>query len=75
MEAWLAKTDEEHWFFVGGLDSWRLVVNQDYGMPLYPAKTYPRSETVDFQRGEVEWNGGNLYFPQWNYDYEITYLN
>ena len=70
-----AKTDEEHWFFVGGLDSWRLVVNQDYGMPLYPAKTYPRSETVDFQRGEVEWNGGNLYFPQWNYDYEITYLN
>ncbi len=43
-------------------------------MDLFPAKTYPRSETVDFQRGEVEWEGGNVYFPQWSYDMEITYL-
>ena len=52
-----------------------MTVNQDFGMDLYPAKTYPRSETVDFQRGEVEWEGGNLYFPYWNYDMDITYLN
>jgi hypothetical protein len=43
-------------------------------MPLYPKKIYPRSETVDFQRGEVEWSGGNLYFPQWDYSMEIEYL-
>lgn len=32
-----------------------MIVNTDYGMPLQPEKQYPRSETVDFQRGEVEW--------------------
>ncbi len=70
-----ARNDEERWFFLGGIDAWRMVVNQDYGMPLVPAKLYPRSETVDFQRGEVEWEGGNLYFNQWDYDMEIEYLN
>lgn len=70
-----AANEDEKWFFLGGIDSWRLVVNSDYGMPLVPAKKYPRSETVDFQRGEVEWAGGNLYFTQWSYDMEIDYLN
>ena len=63
------------YFFLGGIDSWRMVVNQDYGMPLVPEKKYPRSETVDFQRGEVEWSGGNLYFTEWDYDMNIEYLN
>ena len=70
-----ARNAGEEYFFLGGIDSWRMVVNTDYGMPLAPAKRYPRSETVDFQRGEVEWEGGNLYFTQWNYDMEIEYLN
>uniref|UniRef100_A0AB33ISD8 Transglutaminase domain-containing protein n=1 Tax=Prevotella sp. GTC17253 TaxID=3236793 RepID=A0AB33ISD8_9BACT len=65
-----ARNEQEKWFFLGGIDSWRMVVNQDFGMPLYPAKTYPRSETVDFQRGEVEWRGGNLYFDQWSWNLE-----
>lgn len=69
-----AQNTDEEWFFLGGIDSWRLIVNSDYGMPLVPEKKYPRSETVDFQRGEVEWEGGNLYFPQWDYDMEIEYL-
>ena len=63
------------WFFLGGIDSWRLVANQDYGMEMYPKKQFPRSETVDFQRGEVEWKGGNLYFDQWDYHWDIEYLN
>lgn len=70
-----ARNAEEEYFFVGGIDSWRMLVNQDYGMPLEPAKRYPRSETVDFQRGEVEWEGGNLYFTDWDYDMEIDYLD
>lgn len=70
-----ARNEDETWFFLGGIDAWRMVVNQDYGMPLVPAKLYPRSETVDFQRGEVEWEGGNLYFTQWDYDMEIEYLD
>ena len=66
-----AKNDNEKWFFLGGIDSWRMVVNSDFGEQLFPVKTYPRSETVDFQRGEVEWEGGNLYFDKWNWDLEV----
>lgn len=65
----------EEYFSLGGIDSWRMIVNSDYGMPLVPEKKYPRSETVDFQRGEVEWEGGNLYFPQWDYRMEVEYLD
>ena len=52
-----------------------MIVNSDYGKELSPQKTYPRSETVDFQRGEVEWEGGNIYFDQWDYDMDIEYLD
>lgn len=69
-----AQTPEEEMFFLGGIDAWRMIVNNDYSFPLYPEKIYPRSETVDFQRGEVEWRGGNLYFNQWDYDMDIEYL-
>jgi transglutaminase-like putative cysteine protease len=62
------------WFYLGGIDSYRLIVNSDYGQPLFPAKSWLRSETVDFQRGEVEWRGGNLYFDQWDYNMEVEYL-
>lgn len=70
-----ARNKDEENFFLGGIDSWRMVVNNDFGMPLVPQKKYPRSETVDFQRGEVEWEGGNLYFPEWTYHMDIEYLN
>jgi transglutaminase-like putative cysteine protease len=70
----LQKSDDENikWFYLGNIDSRRLVVNDDYAAPFYPAKIHPRSETVDFQRGELEWRGGNLYFNDWNYDFKIT---
>lgn len=68
-----AKSDAERYFFFGGIDSWRMVVNSDFGKPLYPAKRYPRSETVDFQRGEAEWEGGNLYFDDWTWKMEVAY--
>ncbi len=67
-----ADNEEERYFFLGGIDSWRMVVNSDYGMPLFPEKKFPRSETVDFQRGEVEWDGGNLYFDQWDWHIDVT---
>ena len=40
-----------------------------------PAKRHFRSETVDSQRGEVEWSGGNLYFDQWDYSFEAKTLS
>ncbi len=60
-------------FFFGGADAYRLIVNDDFSGDFFPAKVHPRSETVDFQRGEVEWRGGNLYFDQWRYNMEIGY--
>lgn len=58
------------WFYLGSLDAYRLTFNDDYSQPFYPAKQYTRSETVDSQRGEVEWALGNLYFDDWNYRME-----
>src|SRR5688572_25761901 len=57
-------------FYFGSLDAYRLAFNDDYSRPLYPAKQHFRSETVDSQRGEVEWRGGNLYFDRWKYRFE-----
>lgn len=55
------------WFYLGGIDAYRLIFNSDYSQPFVPQKQYVRSETLDSQRGEVEWQGGNLYFDQWRY--------
>lgn len=57
-------------FYFGGLDGFRIAFNDDWGREFVPAKTHPRSEPVDAQRGEVEWRGGNLYFDQWGYDFD-----
>ncbi len=56
-------------FYLGGLDAYRIAFNDDYGRDFMPAKKFFRSETVDLQRGEAEWNGGNLYFDQWDYNF------
>ncbi|HEY4530657.1 MAG TPA: transglutaminase domain-containing protein [Luteimonas sp.] len=61
-------------FYLGGLDAWRIAFNDDWSREFVPAKQHPRSETVDLQRGEAEWDGGNLYFDQWNYDFEWQLL-
>ncbi len=62
------------WFYLGGVDNWRVAFNDDYSRDFVPAKQHPRSETVDLQRGEVEWRGGNLYFNQWDYQFSWSWL-
>lgn len=52
-------------YYKTGTDIYRMATNSNIGMPLSPEKKYIRSETVDFQLGEVEWNGGNIYYPDW----------
>ncbi|HEY0660868.1 MAG TPA: transglutaminase-like domain-containing protein [Lysobacter sp.] len=69
-----AKDPGLEWFYLGGLDAYRIAFNDDYGTELFPPKQHYRSETVDSQRGEVEWNGGNLYFDQWDYRFEAHVL-
>jgi transglutaminase-like putative cysteine protease len=56
------------YFYLGHQDAYRMIVNLDYGWPLQPAKPSLRSEPLDFQRGEVELDGRNLYFDEWKYD-------
>ena len=62
----VADIEDEYYFYTKGLDAYRLICNSDYSGRFYPEKRFIRSETVDFQRGEVEWAGGNLYFNQWS---------
>jgi len=61
-------------FYFGGLDAYRLVVNRDHAFPHYPAKSDFRSDNVDFQRGELEAGGRNLYFDQFGYNLELEIL-
>jgi hypothetical protein len=61
-------------FYLSGIDSYRLIVNDGVSGPLHPEKKFLRSEPYDFQRGEVEWKGGNLYFNKWDYDMKIEYI-
>lgn len=61
-------------FYLSGIDSYRMIVNDGISGELYPPKKYLRSEPFDFQRGEVEWSGSNLYFDKWDYEMEIEYL-
>lgn len=60
-------------FYLTGIDSYRLIVNEDFSQALFPAKIWPRSEPVDFQRGELEWKGGNIYFGDWTYKMNVIY--
>lgn len=62
-------------FYISGIDEFRLIINDDFGCELEPKKQYYRSEPIDFQRGELEWKEGNIYFNHWNYHMDITYLN
>jgi len=60
-------------FYISGVDAYRLIVNDAIGSRFVSEKKFPRSEPYDFQRGEVEWEGGNLYFNQWNYEMHVDY--
>jgi transglutaminase-like putative cysteine protease len=58
-------------FYCGHQDSYRMIVNLDWGRDLFPPKLALRSEPADCQRGEVEVDGRNLYFDQWDYVTEV----
>ena len=54
-------------FYCGHQDSYRTIFNLDWGREFVPPKPSLRSEPADLQRGEVEVDGQNLYFDQWDY--------
>lgn len=58
-------------FYSHGIDAHRLAVNSSVSEDFYPKKRYVRSETVDFQVGEVETSQGNLFYPAWEHSMEL----
>jgi len=62
------------WFYLGGLDNYRIAFNDDFSQDFVPAKQHFRSDTVDSQRGEVEWDGGNIYYDKWDYHFDWKFL-
>lgn len=58
-------------FYITGIDSYRMIVNDGFAGEFDPPKKFYRSEPFDFQRGEIEWSKGNLYFNQWDYHLNV----
>ena len=74
VQSW-GETEAERYFYFGGIDAYRLIVNSDWGAELEPKKKFERSEPVDFQRGECETENKNLYFDKWKYKFIVKLKN
>lgn len=70
-----AEKQEVRNFYFGGLDQWRMIANSDHNQTLVPPKNSFRSDTVDFQRGELEWGTNNLYFDGYHYDLSVQEIS
>ncbi|MDR0830466.1 MAG: transglutaminase-like domain-containing protein [Prevotellaceae bacterium] len=70
LQNWTENPDLKYFYF-GNMDTFRLIVNNDISADFFPKKTFERSETVDFQRGEVETSTRNLYFDEWEYSFKL----
>ncbi|MDR1526209.1 MAG: transglutaminase domain-containing protein [Dysgonamonadaceae bacterium] len=68
-----ADSDDVKYFYSNGMDAYRWIVNSDFSQPLFPNKIFLRSDDVDFQRGELEWRGGNIYYDLWDWDWDVVY--
>lgn len=60
-------------FYKFSTDRYRMASNSNYSCPLSPTKKYLRTEPLDFQAGEVEWNGGNIEIQ--NFSSSLKILN
>lgn len=60
-------------FYIGHIDSYRLIANLGFAQPFSPKKNDLRSDPIDNQRGELEWLRGNIYYDQFSYKMEIEY--
>ena len=58
-------------FHFGGLDQYRMSANSDHNQTLDPPKRTLRSDTVDFQRGELEAGSRNIYFDRYSYSLSL----
>ena len=61
-------------FYFGGLDQYRMIANSDHSVALRPPKRTPRSDDVDFQRGELEYGDHNIYLDKFSYELTLKEL-
>jgi transglutaminase-like putative cysteine protease len=62
------------WFYLGGLDNFRIAFNDGFSQAFAPPKRFFRSDDVDSQRGEVE-GDDNLYYDKWSYHFDWKILS
>jgi transglutaminase-like putative cysteine protease len=62
------------WFYLGGLDNFRIAFNDGFSREFVPSKHFFRSDDVDSQRGEAEWDD-NLYYDKWSYHFAWKILS
>ena len=67
--------DKRKYFYLGNIDSYRLVFNQGYGKQFTPPKQFFRSDMIDSQRGEIETMEKNLYFDKWKWNMEFKIVS
>ncbi len=58
-------------FYSHGMDTHRFATNHGVCGELFPKKRFVRSETVDFQAGEIESSRGNLFYPAWDHTLKL----
>ena len=58
-------------FYFGGLDQYRMAANSDHCAALDPPKQSMRSDNVDFQRGELEYENTNIYFDMYSFSLSV----
>ncbi len=58
-------------FYFGHMDPYRIAVNSNHSDYFTPPKIHFRSDTVDFQRGEVETVETNIYYNEFSYQLDI----
>ncbi len=69
---WRNRDPRVYNFYFGNIDSFRTIFNVDIMANFYPNKKHIRSDPVDNQRGELEWDKGNIYYDAFSYD--IKYI-
>ncbi len=70
-----SEDEDLKYFYLGNIDSYRLVFNRDYGTEFKPEKEYFRSDRIDNQRGEIETMDENLYFDKWDWNVEFDIVS
>ena len=64
-------TREENKFYMGNLDAFRMIANDDILVNFEPRKKFWRSDPVDNQVGEIETEYGNLYYDKFTWKLNI----